>query len=96
MGKFGWSMPAGAWESTLPGEEPELIRLRCALCGAFLPSKPDSQEPWEDFPYAAGYYLKWDCRKCGRKVRINDMDTGFYNFDGKAYPYACEILFGGG
>ena len=23
MSKFGWSMPAGAWESTLPGEEPE-------------------------------------------------------------------------
>jgi hypothetical protein len=28
MSKFGWSMPAGAWESTLPGEE----LIFCEVC----------------------------------------------------------------
>lgn len=29
MSKFGWSMPAGAWECRLPGEDDEF----CEICG---------------------------------------------------------------
>ena len=31
MSKFGWSMPAGAWESRLPGEEDDLPAV-CVHC----------------------------------------------------------------
>lgn len=44
MSLFGWSMPPGAWGSTLPGEEPEREQPRCETCGAFLPYEPTRVE----------------------------------------------------
>ena len=44
-------MPAGVWESTLPGEEytPELWEmLRRCKCGCWLKLEPERTEPWED------------------------------------------------
>lgn len=49
MSGFGWSMPPGAWESTLPGEEQEgPIALKCQRCGRFVCMKETRVEPWED------------------------------------------------
>ena len=47
MGKFGWSMPPGAWESTLPGEEPDFSPPHCSACGAFLRLAADHYEETE-------------------------------------------------
>ena len=48
MGKFGWSMPPGAWEATLPYEEGYLIALKCPKCGRFISMRETRVEPWED------------------------------------------------
>ena len=81
MSKFGWSMPAGAWDSTLPGEEQEgPIALKCPVCGRFISQQVTRVEPWEhsminDDPrfgpvgeeviLAADVDLYYTCSRCG-------------------------------
>ncbi len=74
---FGWSMPAGAWASTLPGEEdnnkhedePEICQ-----CGRNLSTQPTRTEPWEQTVngeiVAAGTAGIWEC-ECGATTRVN-------------------------
>lgn len=78
---FGFSMPAGAWNAVLPGEEPEEHPLHCRKCGAFLPRDPVAVKPWEEKiagPDRAGgldgeevlaieYTAVFSCKKCGCK-----------------------------
>jgi hypothetical protein len=64
---FGWSLPPGC--GRLPGEEPEVVQLRCK-CGAFLPTKPDRTEPWEEATDCDGKISSAECEYSEDEVRI--------------------------
>jgi endogenous inhibitor of DNA gyrase (YacG/DUF329 family) len=80
MSKFGWSLPAGCWNSTLPGEEEEApVIFSCPHCGAIdtqawgEEQKLREQEYCED-GHASGVITWWQCPHCQNEIKSVDGD----------------------